>query len=89
MYWVYMLWSKDFDQWYVGYSDNLKKRLEEHNKGQSFATKPYIPWELVYCEGYKSHLDALDRERKLKNHGKGMQMLKIRLKRSVGLLAKR
>ena len=86
---MYVLWSKNFDKWYVGYSDNLKRRLEEHNQGKSFATKPYIPWELVYCEGYKSRLDALGRERKLKNHGKGIQQLKLRLQNCVSLLAKR
>ncbi len=76
-------------KWYVGFTSDLKRRLIQHNQGQSLSTKAGLPWELVYCEGYKSQLDALNREKKLKHHAKGMQMLKARLVNSCDLMAKR
>ncbi len=41
------------------------------------------PWKLVYCEYFLSKKDALIRERKLKNHGKGLSELKKRFSESI------
>jgi len=83
MYYVYILKSKIRQLLYIGYTDNLNKRLKDHNTGQSFYTKKYRPWELVYLEGYKSQEDAKDREKKLKQFGKVYSQLKRRIKRSL------
>jgi len=68
MYYVYVLKNKINGDLYVGYSDNLKKRFEEHNKGKVKSTKNFIPWTLIYYEAYRDKRDATKRERNLKEH---------------------
>jgi len=85
MYYVYILKSKIRRVLYIGYTDNVNKRLKEHNDGRSFTTKKYRPWELIYLEGYRSQEDAKDREKKLKQYGKVYSQLKRRIKRSLNV----
>jgi putative endonuclease len=48
MKYVYMLQSlSDPDRYYVGGSVDLKRRLTEHNDGQSLHTSKFLPWKLV------------------------------------------
>jgi putative endonuclease len=83
MYYVYFLKSKKkIDQFYVGYTANLKNRLKEHNGGKSSATRPYLPWELIFYEAYKSMKDAKRREMYLKTT-KGRKTLKLMLTESL------
>ncbi len=42
-YYVYVLESSKTSDLYVGYTNDLRKRLKEHNRGLNFSTKPYIP----------------------------------------------
>ncbi len=50
MYYNYILYSEKADLLYYGYTTDLQKRFAQHNAGESFATKPYIPWRLLwYC----------------------------------------
>ena len=53
-YYVYILYNKIKNFIYIGYSENLKQRFTEHNKGYSKSTKPYIPLELIHYEAYKN-----------------------------------
>jgi putative endonuclease len=78
MYYVYVLKGVKTKKAYIGYSSDLKKRLVAHNSGQNLATK-HDKWELVYYESYRTKELALKRELKLKNHGKGLQELKLRI----------
>ena len=64
---------------YIGYSSDLKKRLESHNQGKGTATKYARPWRLVYYEAYSSKSLAMDREHKLKQRGRAIQELKKRI----------
>ena len=82
-YYVYLLQSKKTKKFYVGYTSNLKRRLEEHKKGEVKSTKSDRPYDLVYFEGFKSQKDAMQRERKLKHHGQGLRRLKERLSDSI------
>ena len=82
MFSVYVLKMSN-GQLYTGYTDNLKRRLSQHQTGESAFTKKYLPVSLVYCEVYKSKLDAMERERKLKQHKKGFAQLRNRIKRSL------
>ena len=78
MYWVYILESENKD-WYIGYTSNLKKRLEEHKSGYgSETTKKKSGWKLIYCEGYLDIKDAKGREVFLKS-GAGRKFLKKQL----------
>lgn len=81
MYYVYILLSEKDGQLYVGYSPNLKARVEKHNKGYVRATKYRRPLKLIYYEGFISRLDAKRREQFLKG-GKGRAELKIQLEDS-------
>ncbi len=83
MYYVYILKSSRFDASYIGKTNNIVRRLREHNGGSSRSTKRYAPWHLVYFEGYRDNVDADDREKKLKQFGKVYSQLKRRISRSL------
>ncbi len=83
MYYVYILQSKLNGQFYIGYTTDLTNRLKQHNSGYTQSTAPYIPYELIYFEGYRCREDALLREKKLKYHGQGFRRLKERLKNCI------
>jgi putative endonuclease len=77
-FYVYVLLSlKDLKR-YIGYTNNLKKRLEEHKRGKSFATKFRLPFKLIYFEGCLSEKDAKRRENYLKTT-QGRRFLGLRL----------
>lgn len=54
-----------------------------HNQDKSYHTKKYTPWKLVYCEIYRSKIDAYKREQALKLHAQGLRRLKERLRHSL------
>ena len=79
MFYVYLIKSNVTNKYYIGFTTDLKHRLESHNKGLNKATKSGIPWTLVYYESYKDEHIARDRERKLKQYGNALALLKRRL----------
>jgi len=79
MFYVYLLLSfKDF-KWYTGYTDNLKRRFEEHNKGLVYSTRKRRPFKIIYYEACINEDDAKMRETYLKS-GMGKRYIKNRLK---------
>lgn len=71
MYYTYVLLSLKDRQFYIGYTSDLRKRLQEHKKGESKATKSRLPVELIFYEAYMDKYDALRREDYFKtNKGK-------------------
>ena len=79
-YYVYVLRSIADRQFYVGLTDNLPKRLQEHNAGRVSSTKQRVPFELLYWEGSLNRSDAARREKYLKTAW-GKRYLKGRLRR--------
>ncbi|OGH69311.1 MAG: hypothetical protein A2754_00520 [Candidatus Magasanikbacteria bacterium RIFCSPHIGHO2_01_FULL_47_8] len=80
MYFVYLLESKEDQSWYIGYTSNLKKRVQEHQNGYGCRTTSLKNgWKLIYFECYISKLDALGREKFLKG-GSGRTYLKKQLR---------
>ncbi len=79
MFYVYVLKSLSTDNFYIGCTEDLRRRFVQHNSGESSHTWKYMPWELIYYEAYSSRKLACDRERKLKHHGKGFAELKKRI----------
>jgi putative endonuclease len=77
-FYVYALESMKDGKRYIGYTNNLKKRIEEHNKGKSFSTKPRLPLKLIYFEGCLNQEDAKRREGYLKTV-QGRRFLGLRL----------
>lgn len=63
MYFVYLLQSEMDDSFYVGYSTDVTRRLQEHNEGESRYTSKKRPWKLVYVESFNTKREALIRER--------------------------
>jgi len=61
MYFVYILKSQANGSLYVGKTNNLARRIKEHNNGNSPSTKRYLPWACIYFEGYFSEEDAKTR----------------------------
>lgn len=78
-YYVYVLRSLIKDFIYVGFSENLKVRVQQHNNKEELSTKPYVPFELIHYEAYKNIKDAKRREGYFKTT-KGKSTLRIMLK---------
>ena len=83
MHYVYLLKSKVDNSVYIGNTNDIERRVIEHNKGSEEYTRNYVPYKLVYYEAYLDKEDAIERERKLKHHGSVIGHLKRRLKNSL------
>lgn len=79
MFYVYVLESMKNVSLYIGRTENLKKRLQEHNQGLNLSTKRYLPWKLIYYEACLNEKDAVRREKWLKSTH-GYRMLKARIR---------
>ncbi|MBN1786852.1 MAG: GIY-YIG nuclease family protein [Sedimentisphaerales bacterium] len=67
MYYVYILQSLKTGKLYIGHSNNLARRVEEHNSGCGGEyTKQNGPWILLYSESHQDRSSAAKRERYLK-----------------------
>ena len=75
MNYVYVLKSFKDHKRYIGLSNNLERRLEEHNNGKVTATKFRRPFKLIYFEEFNSRSEAAKREKFFKT-GKGREFLK-------------
>ena len=75
--------SKKDDKFYIGYTNNLRKRLKKHNLGLVGSTKSRIPLHLVYYEAYAIQQDATKREHNLKLRAKALKELKNRIQKSL------
>jgi putative endonuclease len=84
MYYTYILKSDKNGKMYTGYTCNLRKRFEQHNKGKSVYTKSGKPYILIYYEACLNEDDARSREKYLKS-GMGKRYVKNRLKRFLSL----
>ena len=78
-YYVYVLRSSIDGLLYTGYSNDLKRRIEEHNAGRVSSTRERRPFTLIYSEACLNQWDALAREKYLKS-GMGKKFLRSRLK---------
>ena len=66
MYYVYALISNVDNQFYVGFTNDLKMRMDAHAKGKVESTRNRRPLKLVYYEACLESNDALRREKYLK-----------------------
>lgn len=78
MFTAYVLKSKIAKKSYVGATDDMLRRLKEHNSGKHFYTKRYLPWEIIYTETFKTWLEARHREVYLKSRS-GRKLLKEKI----------
>lgn len=81
-YYFYILRSQKNNKLYLGYTPDLKKRLKSHNLGKNRATKPNIPYELIFYSGFKSKKDAILCEKYFKTTA-GWKRIKNMLKNTL------
>ncbi len=74
MYYVYLLKSLSDQGWYIGFTENIERRLDDHNSGKNISTHARRPFIVIYYEAYLHKLDALGREKFLKS-GAGRRFL--------------
>ena len=67
MIYTYVLQSEKDKKFYVGFTEDLKLRFEQHNKGYVESTKDRRPLELIYYEACLDREDAIRREKYLKS----------------------
>ena len=79
MYYVYLIQSLKNGYIYTGFTKDLKKRIKEHNNGQTYSIKNLRPFKLIYYEAYLNKDDAIEREKYLKS-GWGRKFIKKNLK---------
>ncbi len=77
-YVVYAIKSSFDNRIYVGFTDNLERRVKEHNQGKTKSTKGFRPWVLIYEERVETREEARNREKYLKS-GCGKEFLKKNL----------
>jgi putative endonuclease len=74
-YFVYAIKSLSKNYIYVGLTNNLERRIQEHNSGKGRSTKLYAPFRLIYSEKVGIRVEARKREKYLKS-GIGKEFLK-------------
>lgn len=77
MWKVYILRSEKFRKFYIGCTNNLERRIKEHNSGYNKSTCKYIPFQVVYTESYSDGSVAFLREKKIKSYKGGNAFKKL------------
>jgi len=68
MWYVYIIWSvAHHEQRYIGLTDDVNRRLAEHNSGHSPYTSKFLPWKLDVVIGFAEKSKAIAFERYLKS----------------------
>lgn len=87
MYHVYILQSLKDHKFYIGFTVDVERRLDEHNRGHNTSTSTRRPFRLIDYESHTNKIDALRREAYFKTtKGKSTfkQMLRTALTHSCG-----
>jgi putative endonuclease len=74
--WLYIL-TNDQDKFYVGSTNDLGRRLKEHNFGNNKSTKFGIPWKIVFSQEYDSIDTAREAENRIKSFKSKVILKKI------------
>jgi putative endonuclease len=75
MFFVYVIKSLVRNYIYVGLTNDVERRVREHDRGQNVTTRAYKPFEIILVETFSSRIDARKREKYLKS-GIGKEYLK-------------
>ena len=80
VYYVYLLKSYDKSKLttYVGYTNDLKKRLNMHNSGKGAKFTRGRKWKIIYAEKFKTKSEAISREYYIKNNRRFRNLLKTK-----------
>ncbi len=69
MFFVYILYSRSINKYYIGQTNDLERRISEHNSGQTTYSSRGISWELIYQEEKNTRSEAMLLEMKIKQRG--------------------
>jgi putative endonuclease len=69
MFTTYIIYSKSTHRFYTGHTRDLKRRLEEHNRGKTPHSASGKPWILVFTEESPSRSVAIKLETQIKKRG--------------------
>ncbi len=79
MFYTYVIESLQDRTVYIGSTEDLRRRLVEHNQGKTKSIKHKVPFRLVYYEAYLSKTQARKREIELKKNSKKKEELYNRI----------
>ena len=77
MFHAYILRNTISGRHYIGSTNNLERRLQEHNRGQTRSTKSDGEWVLIHHEIYNTKEEAVARERQIKSYKGGNAFKKL------------
>jgi len=80
MYYVYIIYSKDIDKYYVGYTHDVDLRLSQHNSTNSYYSKTTAKacdWNLVHVETLIDKSVAIKREKQIKKWKSRKKILEL------------
>jgi putative endonuclease len=76
-YFVYILYSEKLGKYYIGHTNNLERRLFEHNIGHEKYTRSGLPWKVMYSKIYSDKKEALGEEMRIKKRKSRKYILKL------------
>jgi putative endonuclease len=77
MYTVYIIQNQETRRYYVGYTKNIKERLQHHNSKRNLSTRSDGEWVTVHTESFDNKIDAWKRERQIKKYKSGEAFKKL------------
>ncbi len=89
MAYAYLLRSQFTGQLYLGWTVDLRRRLCQHNEGETRSTRGRGLYELVYYEAYRHRTEAMAREQSLKKYPNVFKQLKKRLAKTLAMASVR
>ena len=66
MYFTYIIESQSTARWYDGHTENIDRRIHEHNTNHTKSTRNIDPWKIIFIRPFPSRQDAANFEMKLK-----------------------
>ena len=66
MFYAYIIFSQKLNKFYIGSTNDLQRRLQDHNRGKTSFAKQGLPWQLKYWEEFASRKEAVKREMEIK-----------------------
>ena len=69
MFYVYILYSSSLEKFYVGITDNIERRIAQHNSARGKFTSRGSPWEVIAKIECNSRSEAMGLETQIKKRG--------------------
>ena len=66
-YITYILYSKSYNRYYIGYTNNIEIRLKQHSDGRNSWANRYKPWVVVCQNKHQTRAEAMKEEKYLKS----------------------